>query len=332
MSADSKTAVVAALAGNAVIMVAKFVGFFVSGSGAMFAEAVHTAADVANQALLLFGIVRSTKAPTEKYQYGFGQERFVWALISAVGIFFLGCGVTLMHGIDSLFGEHEPPTHVTMNVVILVVAFFVEGAVLILAVRSLKKAAEGKPLMHYMRTEADPSAVAVVLEDSAATLGVLLALASIGLTELTGHTYWDAIGSISIALLLGAMAIWLTFRNRELLLGVAAPKAKADAILAIVNADPTVERVAMFKTKMLDTQTYDVLVELDFYGQKLAEQFRPQLKARYDEGFDDFESFYAFEQQFADDIVELLGDKIDELEAKIKEAVPEVKHIDVELD
>ena len=99
--------VLAAMAANLVIMVAKFVAFGITGSGAMLSEAIHTLADVLNQILLMVGIVRSEKPADGDYRYGYGQERFVWALISAVGIFFLGCGVTLYHGISSLMHPHE---------------------------------------------------------------------------------------------------------------------------------------------------------------------------------------------------------------------------------
>ena len=91
-------------------------------------------------------------------------------------------------------------------------------------------------------------------------------------------------------------------------------------------------RIADMKTKMIDTETYDVLVELDFDGTKIAEQFEPKFREAYDAGFDDFEAFYAFEKQFAEDIVDVLGERINSLEAKVREAVPKVKHIDVELD
>ena len=333
MAADSKGSVLAALGGNTLIMLAKFGGFFFTGSGAMFAEAVHTLADVLNQGLLLLGIVRSGKEATDKYQYGYSQERFVWALISAVGIFFLGCGVTLMHGLDTLFSdEHEAPTQVGIAVGILVASLVIEGTVLVIAFRGLLKAAAGRPFFKYIKEQADPSAVAVLLEDAAACLGVLLALAAIGLTHLTGHAYWDSIGSILIALLLGAMAIWLAMRNKELLVGTSISRADAQRIRNAIRADATVERIADFKSKMLDTETFDVLVELDFHGEKLAQTFEPQLRAAYDAGFADWESFYAFEQKFADDIVELLGDKINEIEENVKRAVPEVKHIDVEID
>ncbi|RLB55567.1 MAG: cobalt transporter [Deltaproteobacteria bacterium] len=334
MSASSKSSVLAALGGNAVIMVAKFVVFSITGSGALFAEAIHSVADVGNQALLLVGIVRSGRGPTEKYQYGHGRERFVWALISAVGIFFLGCGVTLAHGIDSLLSPHEEMELVNPNwaIGVLVASLLIEGFVLAYAVIGLRKAAAGRPFFDYLRRQADPSAVAVILEDSAACLGVILAIGAIGLTEITGKGYWDAIGSVLIGLLLGAVAVWLTFRNKELLIGPSAPDAATAAIRAALMGDDAVERIVRLKSKVLDTETYDVLVELEFHGERLAETLRPRLEAAYEEGFESFDEFNAFAKEYADEVVALLGDKIDELEKKIQDAVPEVKHIDVEPD
>jgi zinc transporter 9 len=334
VAASSKSSVIAALGVNALIMTAKFVAFFVTGSGAIFAEAIHSLADVGNQALLLVGIVRSGKGPTKKFQYGHQRERFVWALISAVGIFFLGCGVTLAHGIDSLLSPHEDAglQNIGWALGVLIMSLLVEGYVFFYALIGLRKAAKGRPFFHYLRTQADPSAAAVLLEDFAACLGVLLALAAIGLTQLTGHGYWDSIGSILIGLLLGFVAIWLTFRNRELLVGPAAPDDDAAAIRKALESDQAVERIVSFKSRVLDTQTYDVLVELEFHGDKLAERFEDKLRARYDAGFDSFDDFYAHAKEYADDVVELLGDKVDELEKRVQDAVPEVKHIDVEPD
>ena len=102
---SSKGAVVAAIVGNFLVMIAKFVAYFATGSGAMLSEGIHTFADLLNQILLLVGIKRSVHDPNDKYAYGYGAERYVWALISAVGIFFLGCGVTVYHGISSLLHE-----------------------------------------------------------------------------------------------------------------------------------------------------------------------------------------------------------------------------------
>ena len=332
MAADSKSSVVAALVGNTFVMIMKFGAWFMTGSGSMFSEGIHTLADVLNQLLLLVGIVRSGKGPTEKYQYGHGQERFVWALVSAVGIFFLGCGVTLYHGIAGLFGDHVPMKSLEWAIGVLTLSLIIEGIVLLIAVKGLLAAADGRPFISYLRKEADPSAVAVLLEDSAACLGVIFAMIAIGLSHWTGHAYWDSVGSITIALLLGGVAVWLTFRNKELLMGRSAPEEATDMIRKAIEGDNTVERIVTLKSKVIDTETYDVLVELEFHGEKLAERLEPRIREAYDKGINDYDAFYDFTKVFADDVVELLGTKVDELEKKVMDAVPQVKHIDVEPD
>jgi len=221
-SPSSKTAVAAAIGGNACVMVAKFVAFLFTGSGAMLSEAIHTLADLINQILLMVGIVRSTRDPDHIYEYGYQSERYVWALISAVGIFFLGCGVTVYHGIQSLLHPHELKD-LGWALGVLTFSFVLEAIVLWIAVRAAKQQAEGKPLMHYLRHEADPAVVAVVLEDAAACLGVLVAFAAIVLSRVTGEPYWDAIGSLIIGVLLGVIAIWLIARNTSLLVGASIP-------------------------------------------------------------------------------------------------------------
>ena len=208
MAKGSKLAVGAAIAGNSVVMVGKFVAFWFTGSAAMLSEALHSVADVLNQILLMVGIVRSSAPPDRFFPFGYGAERYVWALMSAVGIFFLGCGVTIYHGINSLLHPH-PLESLGWAVGALLIALVIEGYVLWVAIKAVRGQAQGKPFFRYLRQEADLSAVAVILEDTAACFGVLLALGGILLTRYTGQPYWDAVASIAIGLLLGAVAIWL---------------------------------------------------------------------------------------------------------------------------
>ena len=136
MADSTKTSVVAAIAGNSVILVAKSVGFFVTGSAAMLSEAIHTFADVLNQILLFVGIKRSEREADEHYPAGYGRERYVWALISAVGIFFLGCGVTLYHGVTGLMHPHamESPE---WAIGVLSISFILESIVFYIAYKAL---------------------------------------------------------------------------------------------------------------------------------------------------------------------------------------------------
>ena len=328
MAADSKSSVLAAVVGNTLVMAAKFVAFGLTGSGAMFSEAIHTLADVLNQVLLLVGIVRSGRSPDRRYPYGYGQERFIWALVSAVGIFFLGCGVTVYHGIQELLHPSDV-SDLTWAVVVLVISLVIEGIVLVIAFRGLKTRAGDRPFFQYLRNDADPSAVAVLLEDAAACTGVIIALAAILLAEVTGQQYWDAIGSLLIGLLLGAIAIWLMLRNRELLIGRNIPLDARQRIRQVLLKRATVDQIVELKGKVLDTESYDVMVALEFDGAKLVERLEPEIRAVWAQiqSADDFEAFCA---RFARQVLELLGDEVDALEAAIQQEVPEVKHIDVE--
>jgi solute carrier family 30 (zinc transporter), member 9 len=328
---SSKTAVITAIVGNACVMCAKFVAFFATGSGAILSEAIHTFADLLNQILLLVGIKRSANDANEDYAYGYGAERYVWALISAVGIFFLGCGVTVYHGISSLLHETAPVSGYGWAVGVLVVSFLIEFYVLSVAVRAVQKSTAGQPFFAYLRKEADPAVVAVVLEDAAACLGIVIAFAAIGLTWFTGHQYWDAIGSITIGVLLGCIACWLIQRNRSLLVGESVPPHIRRQLLEILNENPTVEEVVDLRTRILDTSTYRIKADIHFDGSALARQKQHELHAEY-ENISSYEEFESFAIRYADEIVDLLADEVDKIERNIRKQIPQAEHMDLEAD
>lgn len=327
----SKLAVSAAIGGNAVVTVAKLFAFLATGSGAMLSETVHSFADTLNQVLLLVGVVRSTQVADEDFEYGYGGEQYVWALISAVGIFFLGCGVTVYHGVHSLLHPPEEFSRLDWAIGVLAFAFVVEGFVLYLAVRSVKQQARGRPFFEFLRTGADLSTVAVVLEDAAACLGVLIAAAAIGLTRATGQVWWDSAGTILIGLLLGAVATWLVTRNRQLLVGPAIPAHIRAQVLGIIERNPTVEEVVDFRTRMLDTTTFRIKADIHFDGEALARKHADRLKADWEQ-IHSYEDFERFAIAYGDDLIELLGDEIDAIEQAIRKEVPEAKHMDLEAE
>jgi zinc transporter 9 len=330
MAQGSRRAVAAAIAGNSLVTVAKTFAFVVSGSAAMLSEALHSLADTLNQILLMVGIVRSSREADHDFPYGYGAERQVWALMSAVGIFFLGCGVTVYHGVHTAL-HPEPLSSLGLAKAVLVVAFVVEAAVLIVAVRAVWIASGDRPFFPYLAREADPAAVAVVLEDAAACLGVLLAFGGILMSRVTGDPRWDAVASILIGLLLGAIAIWLIARNRHLLVGPAIPEEVRDRIREVLKSHPAVEKVAMLRTRMLDADTYRVAAEVEFAGEAIAASLEDTLREAWP-GITDYESFRRFAADFADDVVERLGDEVDGLEAAIRREVPRARWLDVEAD
>lgn len=327
--------VLAALFGNAIVCVAKFVGFVFTGSGALFSEAVHSFADTANQLLLVIGVRQSAKAADKDFNYGYGKERFIWALISACGIFFIGCGVTVYHGVTALM--HEPEIHFNIwAIIILVVSFIIEFSTFLIAVYEIKSHLLKNPKMKLKKAlaEADPSVLAVLYEDGLAVIGIIIALISLGLVYYTGETYWDAIGSILIGVLLGIMAVVLIAKNRNYLITKSIPSEVEEAVMDILNADPTIEKVLDFKSAILDVDKYLIKFDVEFNASILLKEMSQHhfFENEYEEAKDSFENFMKFSVEYLDRVPRLVGRKIDEIEKKIRTKIPQAVFIDIEIN
>ena len=324
--------VLAALLGNFFITIIKFFAFFVSGSVALFSEAVHSVADTFNQLLLMIGIQRSTKKPDSEFIYGYGRERFFWALISACGIFFLGAGVIIYRGISSLM-EHRSMFHHPIVYWVLAISFVVESITFLLAVKELRKNHPGQKFRSLIKN-GDPSTLAVVYEDGLALVGIAVALLSIIITHFSGYDYWDSIGSIIIGLLLAVIAIVLIAKNREFLLGKSIPSDLQDRIIRILEADPAIERVLEFKSSTLDIGIYRIKCDIEFNGNALLKEVYQQssLQETFLKVKDDYEEFKKFCVDYADRVPRLVGKKIDEIEHKIKTENQGIKYIDIEIN
>ncbi len=324
--------VTAALAGNIFITIIKSVGFLLTGSSAMFSEAIHTAADTGNQALLMVGIKRSQRKADKKFHYGFGHERFFWALISACGIFFLGAGVTLYRGVNSLFSQ-TPVTNSPVAYLILGVSLTIESFTLFYAFRELKSRSTETKLTRILR-HGDPTTLAVIYEDGVAVLGSLLAVASIGLTALTQNAIWDAIGSLLIGLLLLCVAVLLIIKNREFLLDRAMPRHLEEQVIAILNAELAIEKVIDFKSTVLDINIYRVKCEVEFNGIELLKEINKygELREDFENIRSDYAQFVRFCTEMSDRAPRLIGTKINEIEQRIKEQMPHIRHIDIEIN
>jgi zinc transporter 9 len=330
MAAGSKRAVAAAIAGNGTLTIAKLVAFLLTGSAAMMSESMHSLADTMNQVLLMIGIRRSTRAANPAFPFGYGAERAVWALMSAVGIFFLGCGVTLYHGVHTLL-HPKPLGDLRVALIVLVFSLIVEGIVLVIAVQTVLQNSKGRPFFRYLWREADPTTTAVVLEDAAACLGVIFAMIGIALTTLTGNAMWDAVASIAVALLLGAIALWLVARSRYLLVGPAVPVEVRKRIREIVASSPVVEQIALLRTRVLDTESFRVAADIDFDGEALAGMLEDDLRAAYP-NISDYDEFRAFAVRYAERIIERLGDEVDTIEAAIQSEFPKARYLDIEAE
>lgn len=327
--------VLAAFSGNAVVCAAKFAGFLITGSGALFSEAVHSFADTANQFLLVIGVRKSSRKPDKEFNYGYGKERFIWALISACGIFFVGCGVTVYHGVMSFI--EQPEIHFSWwAILILVVSFIIESGTLLVAVRELRGHLLKKPKIKLRKAlaEADPATLAVLYEDSLAVLGILIAGASVILAYITGDYYWDAAGSILIGLLLGIMAILLIAKNRNYLITKSIPREVEEVVLDILNNDPTIEKVLDFKSAILDVDKYLIKCDVEFNASALMKELSHHhfFENEYPEVQESYENFLKFSVDYLDRVPRLVGRKIDDIEKKIRIAVPQAIFIDIEIN
>ncbi len=324
--------VIAAVIGNAIVTVIKFFAAAVSGSSSMFSEAIHSLADTANQTLLLVGLRRSLKKADQDFGYGYGNELSFWALISACGIFFVGAGVTAYSGVAS-FLHPEAIEFSWIIVGVLITAFVIESYTLWVAVSQLKKTF---PRMRWAKriARADPSTLAVFLEDSVAVLGVFIASVSIGLSYYTGVPIWDAIGSIIISALLGIVAIILIVKNRSYLLGRAIPEALQEELIELLQSEPAIEKVVDFKSVVLGFGVYRIKCEVEFNGAALLGEAYQQeaLRDQFEEIREDYEAFKRFSADYADRIPRLMGKKIDEIEERIKKLHPGIRHIDIEIN
>lgn len=325
--------VIAALAGNFVITLLKAFGFMVSGSSALFSEAVHSLADTANQSLLLVGIVKSRRAPDEASSYGYGLERFFWALISACGVFFVGAGVTIYHGVDTLLHpsdlEFKP-----VIFLILAVSFVVEFATFSIAFKEIWREKGEDETLFEMLEEGDPTVLAVVYEDGVAVFGVFLAAISVGLSYFTGNPVWDSVGSIFIGILLAWVAVVLILKNKRFLVEKSIPEEIKERIIEILVADPMIERVFDFKSSTVELGKYRAKCEVEVNGTALFKEVSNgvMLKEDYETVKEDYQEFVRFCVEYTDRVPRVIGTRIDELEERIKKEIPAVRHIDIEIN
>ena len=193
--ARSLRAVDVAIKANTAICACKLAAYAVTGSSAMLAEAVHSVADILNQSLLQLGIRSSSKAPDASYNYGYRRERFVWSLISAVGVFFMGSGVTFVHGIHGLYHPVELE-HIWVGLSVLGASAAIDAYSLHVAFGALRENADAKnmTLSEFVESGHDPTSVAVVAEDAAAVSGCVVAAAALAAAQYTGNPAFDAGG------------------------------------------------------------------------------------------------------------------------------------------
>ena len=294
----SRTAVIAAIAGNSAIAVAKFVAAAITGSSAMFSEGVHSVADVGNQTMLLWGLNAAKKEADADHPFGRGKEVYFWSFMVAVILFVGGAVLSIDHGIEAIRHPHELDSPLT-SIVVLLVAIVIEGFTFYVALREFNHVRGSRSTWRSIRDTKDTALLVVLLEDSAAMAGLVLALVGIGLAQVTGEPVWDGVASIAIGILLAFVAILLAFETKALLVGEAASRRDRASIRSLVLSHTNVMAVGRLLTMHMGPS--EILVNLDV----------------------------DLIDNLSDDDVERT---IDEIEASIREVLPGAKNIFVELE
>ncbi|HEX4700979.1 MAG TPA: cation diffusion facilitator family transporter [Pseudonocardiaceae bacterium] len=211
-------AIVAALAANAGIAAAKFVGFLITGSSSMLAESVHSLADTVNQGLLLLGRWTSTRRATRSHPFGYGRERYLYGFVVALLLFTLGAVFAVYEGVHKVIDPH-PLADPLVAVGILVLAMVLEGFSFRTAVAESREHKGDESWWRFVRDAKIPELPLVLAEDTGALVGLVFALCGVGLSEVTGDPVWDGVGTLAIGALLGVIALTLIVEMKSLLIG-----------------------------------------------------------------------------------------------------------------
>ena len=298
MAGSSNIAIFGAIAANSAIAVSKFVAAYFTGSSAMLSEGIHSLVDTGNGMLLLFGIKLSKSPPDEKHPFGYGNEVFFWSFIVAILIFALGGGIAIYEGVRHVLHPRQLE-NVQWNYLVLVLAMVFEGSALRLALKQFNVSRRNKPFLRALRDSKDTSTVAIVVEDSAALIGLMIALLSVFLGHVSGWPYFDGIGSILIGLLLVAVSFFFAAECKALLIGEGLLPEEVEKILQVLEEETRV--FAYRRPLSLYFGPSEVLVNLDVN----------------------------FVDELTSDEIEVT---IDRIEARIKTALPAVNRIYIEAD
>lgn len=282
MAGNSKIAIYGAIGANFLIAIAKFFAAFFTGSSAMLAEGIHSLVDTGNGLLLLLGIKRSKQEPDELHPFGYGKEVYFWSFVVSVLIFALGGGFAIYEGIHALQDPHviEDPT---WNYAVLIFALLFEGAALVIALKAFNKsrAASGNLIRNIVQSK-DAATFAVIIEDTAAVIGLSIALLGVFLSQQMQNPYIDGIASVSIGLLLLVVATFLARESKGLLLGESAGPIVIASVEKIMKDHPSVKDWTLPQTMHFGPEEILLVIEvdmLDTMGLMDAENIMAEIRA-----------------------------------------------------
>lgn len=259
--------VLLALGANALIALAKSAVAFFTGSASMVAEAAHSWADAGNEVFLLIAERRAARPPDDAHPLGYGREAYVWSMFAAFGLFTAGAVVSIVHGVQQ-WSAPEGEANYFWAYVVLAISFVLEGVSFTQAVRQARGVARARGLdaWRYLSRGSAPTLRAVFAEDFSALVGIIIAALGIGLHQLTGNPVYDAIGSICVGVLLGAVALFLISRNRDFLVGQSVDPVTRQRVVATLLAQPGIERVTYLHLEFVGPGRVFLVAAVDLLG------------------------------------------------------------------
>ena len=262
-SPSSVKAILAALVGNSLIAVTKFIAASYTGSSAMFSEAVHSVVDSGNQLLLLYGVKRSKRPADSKHPFGYGKELYFWSFVVAILIFSIGSGISFYEGFHKLHSP-EPVSNPMINFIVLGFAVIFESWTCWVAATEFKKSKGDRGWVEAIRRSKDPALFTVLFEDTAALLGLLVALIALTLSEHLNLPVLDSVASLIISFILAVTAGLLAFECKGLLTGEGASEEVVTGIKQIINESQGIKHVNEVLTLHLGPEDVLLNVSLDF--------------------------------------------------------------------
>ncbi|PHR20885.1 MAG: cation transporter [Sphingopyxis sp.] len=263
MASGSRTVIYAALAGNSLIAISKFVAASFTGSSAMFSEGVHSVVDSGNQLLMLFGLKRAVRAPDEKHPFGYGMELYFWTFVVAILIFAVGAGISIYEGVHSLSDPH-PVVSPGWSYAVLGLAMVFEGAAWWVAFREFRRTRGDQSWFAAVRNSKDPTVFTILFEDSAAMIGLIIAFLGIFASQYFNMPILDGIASICIGVVLAFVALVLAYESKGLLIGEGASPAVVAGIRAVVSNDKRITGLNEILTMHMGPEDILLAASVDF--------------------------------------------------------------------
>jgi cation diffusion facilitator family transporter len=278
MAGSSKKVILAALIGNGLIAITKFIAAGLTRSSAMLSEGIHSLVDTGNQILLLYGLKQSKRPADPDYPFGHGRELYFWSFVVAILIFAVGAGISTYEGIRHIL-HPEPVKNPMVNYIVLGLAMVFEGAAWWFAWKAFNEHRGRKGYLKAVHEGKDPTMFVVLFEDSAAMLGLVVAFVGILLSDLTGILWFDGAASVVIGLILGGTAAWLAYETKSLLIGESADPVLVASLRSIADAHPQVESVNKVLTMHMGPDDILVNVSADFTDRSTADQVEQAIAA-----------------------------------------------------